>query len=332
MNIFKNNQLVCGVLSNSVGSVLSCNQWRALCLLLLLTACSTEKTPFSVDELRGLAPVEVAALRYMKASDEIDLAYRLYAPERPRAVLIFWHGASGHSGVNYPRIGVGLRDRYEIAVITPDRRGHGASSGARGDAPSQEQVFEDVATFVRAARALFPGVPVFLGGHSAGAGLLINYTSYRHAEAVSGLLLLAPKLGFSSQTARKMARPFVRQVKRELFADYANTGNSGNEYAVFFDVSEETRRRFPKFVTAITVNMANATTPMSPGYQLRRIDTPAVVWIGDQDEAFEPWKLIHFVNENNPSIETHVIPNETHLSIAARRADLLGEWITKRLK
>ena len=80
------------------------------------------------------------------ASDNTKLAYREYVPEEISAVLLFYHGGGAHSGVNsgYEHIGNGLSSRFNIAVITPDIRGHGDSEGERGDTPSTEQVFDDV--------------------------------------------------------------------------------------------------------------------------------------------------------------------------------------------
>lgn len=286
---------------------------------------------FSTAELRQAKPVVIPEVKYINATDGIKLAYREYVPEELSAVMIFYHGATSHSGANYPHIGVGLRDDYNVLTITPDRRGHGVSEGPRGDAPTTEQMYEDINTFIKLANHQYPNIPVFLGGHSAGAGMLINYNSYIKNEPVAGYAFVAPKLGFRSETGRSLKSPFVTDVKRDLFIEHARTGGSGNEKAIFFNVSDETLKRFPNFVTAITVNMANATTPMSSGYQLSRLESPAAVWIGSEDEVFDPEKLIGFVNENNPEIETHLIDGDKHLSIVLNSARYIGLWIHQQV-
>merc|ERR1711862_115819 len=85
---------------------------------------------------------------------------------------------------------------------TPDLRGHGNSGGRRGDSPSSEQVFEDVNSVFEHVLAQMGdlNLPVYLGGHSSGAGLVLNYatkttmaSTFKHQ--VSGYILVAPQLG-----------------------------------------------------------------------------------------------------------------------------------------
>lgn len=92
---------------------------------------------------------------------------------------IFYHGGGAHSGAGYAHLAAGLRDGSGVAVYTPDIRGHGHSQGERGDAPSTEQLFRDVDGFVDLVRGAHPDRPLFVGGHSSGAGLVLNYATWR---------------------------------------------------------------------------------------------------------------------------------------------------------
>ena len=94
--------------------------------------------PFSMQELSQAGTGDLAASQTLRASDDIALAYRAYLPAEPTAVVVFYHGGGAHSGAGYAHLAAGLRDGPQVAVYTPDIRGHGESAGERGDAPSRE--------------------------------------------------------------------------------------------------------------------------------------------------------------------------------------------------
>ena len=289
---------------------------------------SSEKgSPFSFEELRNAERVFVPPLQYLKAGDDVTLAYRAYIPSEISAVLIFYHGAGAHSGVTYPYIGDGLSKHFNIAVYTPDMRGHGFSGGERGDAPSSEQVLDDISTFIRSVRAKHPGKALFLGGHSAGCGLVLNYSDIKKPEKVEGYVFLSPYLGFRSKTDRENnPHPFAT-AKEELFVKHALHGTEGHSKAVFYHYPEEVLEANPEMVTAITVNLSNAVTPSSPWMQILSLNAPLAMWIGENDEAFDPDKVVAFIKSSKPESELTILKDESHLSIILNAARYLGPWI-----
>ena len=100
--------------------------------------------PFSLQELTAAGRNGLVAVSSVAASDDVTLSYRPYLPETPSASVIFYHGGGAHSGAGYHHLGIGLRDAFNLAVYMPDLRGHGASGGARGDAPRPQQVWRDI--------------------------------------------------------------------------------------------------------------------------------------------------------------------------------------------
>jgi pimeloyl-ACP methyl ester carboxylesterase len=58
----------------------------------------------------------------------------------PQCVLIFYHGG-GANMVGYGGLAHTLRQTAPVAVLTPDIRGHGRSSGPRGFAPTPDLVW-----------------------------------------------------------------------------------------------------------------------------------------------------------------------------------------------
>jgi acylglycerol lipase len=288
-----------------------------ICLSSARSENNTKDAPFSSEEISSAEKGFTPSLQFLEASDNIKLAYREYIPKQITAVLLFYHG---------------LSNRFNIAVFTPDIRGHGDSGGERGDAPSTQQVFDDVGLFIQHIRMKYPGKALFLGGHSSGAGLTLNYSNSMKREKVQGYLFLSPQLGFRSRTERRNnPNPFAT-VKNNLFMENAMHGTHGNSKAVFFNYSEKTLKKDPKLITAITVNMANALTPTAPAMQIQTLDLPLAVWIGEEDELLDAVKVTSFVKKNNPAAYTKIIEKEKHLSILLTASDPIGAWIHDIIK
>ena len=240
----------------------------------------------------------LAGPEFLTASDDVALAYRRYAPIDPRAVLLFYHGGGAHSGAGYQFLGHGLQTEYDIAVYMPDIRGHGASGGPRGDAPGPRQVWDDITTFIKHVRAVHPQLPLFLGGHSSGAALALNYASQADHEPVAGYVFLSPQLGSRAHIDRPaLAAPFAT-VDGSAFAAHAMSGGAthGHDYAVKFNYPAEALAADPGLVAAITVNMSNALMPAAPDRQFAALDRPFGLWIGAEDELFLPDKVLAFAD------------------------------------
>ena len=286
---------------------------------------------FSFEELLSAEKVPVPSLQYIESSDKTRLAFREYVPQKIDAILLFYHGGGTYSTGGYEFIGDKLSKQYDILVITPDIRGHGESSGERGDAPSVEQVFDDIGVIIRHIRMQYPNRAVFLGGHSSGCGLILNYSSFKKREKVKGYLFLTPNLGFRSKTEiENNPNPFAT-AKTNLFIKNAMYGTHGHSQAVFFNYSEEILKS-SKNIAAITVNMANAQTPFSPEEQLQELNLPVAVWIGENDEVLDATKVSVFFKENNPKSSRKIIEKEKHLSILITASNYLGPWLQKMVQ
>lgn len=283
---------------------------------------------FSFVELQNAAEVIIPELQYLNSNDLVKMAYHEYIPEQIDAVLIFYHGGGAYSEAGYQHIGSGLSKDYNILVVTPDLRGHGDSEGDQGDAPSIEQVFEDVTNFITFFKEKYPDKELFLGGHSSGAGLVLNYSSWKKREEVGGYLFLSPQLGFRSKTQKK-ENTFATAIE-ELFVSNSMSGTDGNSMAVFFNYPEEVLKQ-TKNIGSITVNMANAITPEAPARQIKKLDQPAAVWIGEYDEVFHAEKVIALFEKKNPEVYTELLEGEKHLSILLTAADYLGIWLQGEL-
>lgn len=302
------------------------------------THTQTEEQFFSMTEIKNATKKELRPLEYVQASDATSLAFRSYLPQDAKALLIFYHGAGAHNGLSYYHLGLGLRDEFQVAVYMPDIRGHGNSGGERGDTPNVDQVWSDVNTLVERARAQYPDLPIFIGGHSGGAGLALNYSSWDQRAAIDGYVFLAPYFGFRSNTEydKSENRFEFTTVKTSDFIENAMSGGKllGHSKAVTFHYPDSVLEQHPEIVTFNTVNMSNAVTPFSPGTQLRELQNFGL-WIGKEDEAFDPLKVMNFAESNsddNANKEIEVIEGENHFSIILRASKLIGPWITRSVE
>jgi pimeloyl-ACP methyl ester carboxylesterase len=289
--------------------------------------------PFSLAELVAAGTSNVEPLQTLSADDGIMLAYRAYVPAAPSAVLVFYHGGGAHSGAGYAHLAAGLRDR-SIAVYTPDLRGHGASGGDRGDAPSAEQLWRDFRTLIDFAAAEHPELPVFAGGHSSGAGLTLNYASWPERTPVSGYVFLSPQLGHRSETARpaEPTRQGFVEVSVLPFVVNGVTGGwlMGHSRAVVFHYPPAALESDPGLVTWNTVNLANGITPQAPGDQFAALDRPFGLWIGANDEIFLPERVVAFgelANGVSDASTAAIVPDQNHLGILVRAAEQIGPWL-----
>lgn len=111
---------------------------------------------------------------------------RKWQPEgAPRAVVVISHGFNSHSG---QYIGVG--EQFAAAGLVTyalDHRGRGQSEGERFYVDKFTDFTGDLATFISAAKAENPGLPVFLLGHSAGGVIACGYT-LEHQDQIDGLI------------------------------------------------------------------------------------------------------------------------------------------------
>lgn len=275
------------------------------------------------------------AVGYVTATDGVRLAYYAYIPKNPIATLIFYHGSGANSAAGYLPIGQELRDKYSIATYLVDIRGHGMSEGPRGDAPNPQQVWQDVGTIVQFVQSQHPSLPLLLGGHSAGVGVILNSLSYTE-KYVSGYVFLAPDFGLKSDTEQVTGASNFASVCLRAFIVNAITHGvlSGHERAVRFAYAPEDVKS-AGLVPYYTVNMAIAQNPSAASQDLASLDKPFGLWIGSNDEVFNPSKVVAYAQQASKVIEhsqVEIVPGQNHLGILDDAASLIGDWITNFLK
>ena len=105
--------------------------------------------------------------------------------KKARAVVVIVHGVNSHSGQYGWTIQQLVAAGY--AVYALDHRGRGKSDGERFYVEKISDYVDDVATFITAAKAKEPGLPVYVLGHSAGGVISCTYALDHQAE-IAGLI------------------------------------------------------------------------------------------------------------------------------------------------
>lgn len=306
-----------------------------------MTAVATQfsNQPFSFTEI--LSPTnepDKHELVKVMASDGVELSIKIYEPSKPSATpisLLFYHGGGAYSGGGYQHLAKGLSEKYGITVYLPDIRGHGISGGARGDAPSKEQVWRDIDTALGFVAKRQEAGKIYLGGHSSGGGLVVNYAREKNnpkVDMLDGYILVSPELGYLSGTARPDRKEFA---KANILAFIANGifGVLGHNKAVQFAYPDELLEADKGLVNFNTVNMANAITPEAPKEQLESMTAegakPVGLWVGADDELFVAEKVADFVPTSSQNIG-EVLPEKNHLGILVQIHEQIGPWISEQ--
>lgn len=93
--------------------------------------------------------------------------------DRSRSVVCLVHGIGEHAG-RYDRIGEAFKESG-IALVGMDLRGHGLSSGKRGHTSPRKSILMDIDGLIEFCRREYPGIPLFLYGHSMGGNIALDY-------------------------------------------------------------------------------------------------------------------------------------------------------------
>lgn len=133
-----------------------------------------------------------------KSRDGLQLYARSWTPEeQPKAVVCLIHGHGEHV-TRYDHVGVAYA-AAGYAMQGFDLRGHGQSEGPRGYTPSYEALLADINDFLADARQRYPGLPVFLHGHSMGGNQVLNYCLLNPNTGLRGAIVTSPWLQLVSK-------------------------------------------------------------------------------------------------------------------------------------
>ena len=114
--------------------------------------------------------------------------------ENARAIIIMVHGIGEHIQ-RYSYL-ADLFMKEGIAFTGVDLPGHGRSDGRRGNIKSYKLLEEMITIMIDSCRKTFPGIPVYLYGHSLGGGIVLDYI-LRVNPRIKGAIVTSPWLRLS---------------------------------------------------------------------------------------------------------------------------------------
>lgn len=129
-------------------------------------------------------------LARLKCSDKIERTIHIWEPAQPRAVILAIHGGMAHAG-DYVTPALYFREKG-FATVSYDMCGH--DNKKRVDIPGFHSFLEDGELFLQWVKRHYPGLPVFVMGHSMGA-LIATHLGLDHFPrdpAIKGFILSSP--------------------------------------------------------------------------------------------------------------------------------------------
>jgi alpha-beta hydrolase superfamily lysophospholipase len=160
----------------------------------------------------------------LKTANGTPIFTQTWAPAQACAVAIQCHGLGEHSG-RYGHVAAHFSN-IGVALIGYDHTGHGKSGGNRGHVPTYAQLMEELDLVFALAQKSFPGLPLFLYGHSWGGNIALNYL-LRQQPPVKAAIITSPWL-LLPQKPPALQVFFGKLIKSIIPGLAQNTGLAAN--------------------------------------------------------------------------------------------------------
>lgn len=152
-------------------------------------------------------------------SGDLKLMAAVMAPEHPQAAVVFVHGMAEHKERYYPFMN--YLCELGFACVIYDQRGHGATARTPDELGyfgkgGVKNLVEDTRTVVRWTREQFPGLKVFLFGHSMGSMVARNFAKKYDAE-IDGLVVCGSPSNTSAAGLGILTTRIIQLFKGDRF-------------------------------------------------------------------------------------------------------------------
>jgi len=246
--------------------------------------------------------------------------------------LILIHGSGAYGG-RFETMKKNLC-RMGIEVIAPDLRGHGRNPERRGDIDYLGQLDDDLRDLIRQLKNKNPSSRIILGGHSAGGAFVLKFAKNNH-QLLSGVLLLAPYLGWAAPTT-KQDRTDIRSNRKmimllEILTRFGITWFNGIKVIHFDRIPEQSPEAHTfSYSFRMLRDLMFGDSP-SELKELARVNLPLLLLVGEEDQAFFPDKYSESVLPYQPNAEIFIIEGCDHSNLldSVKAKNIIGEWILK---
>lgn len=135
--------------------------------------------------------------------------------ENMRAGIILVHGIGEH--IQRYNHWIGKLIGKGFGVVGVDLPGHGKSDGKRGKLNSYSLTDEMLNLLITEFKKTFPGIPVFLYGHSLGGGIVLQYILKKN-PVIKGAVVTSPwlRLAFDPTRIQKILAGLMKSLYPSL--------------------------------------------------------------------------------------------------------------------
>jgi pimeloyl-ACP methyl ester carboxylesterase len=279
---------------------------------------------------------ELPQLGEYTARDGATLPVRHYPVEHPASsdrVLLLIHGSGYHSRYLMP-LAKRIAASGAAQVYTPDLRGHGSSPARRGDIDYVDQLEDDLVDLMAHIRESNAGARIFVGGHSSGGGLALRFAGRTRGSESAGFVLLSPFLCHDAPTSRSnaggWAKPKVLRIVALTILNSMGVSRFDDTVVIEFFMPEEVRDDTETL--AYTHRLNKGLAPRDYESDLEAIETPLLVLVGDDDEAFIAEKFPETISRHAPGAVVEVVADASHMGIVVGEAsaEILIRWFESR--
>jgi alpha-beta hydrolase superfamily lysophospholipase len=148
------------------------------------------------------------------STDGVQLVYREWLADTPRASIVIVHGLGEHGG-RYAHLAMRL-NALGFNVRAHDQRGHGRSQGARGALAHSDDLLSDLKLVTDDFTRQQKSVP-FMLGHSMG-GLVAARFATLQLSPVRALVLSSPALAFHLSSSQRTLLAIASRIAPSLKA------------------------------------------------------------------------------------------------------------------
>jgi alpha-beta hydrolase superfamily lysophospholipase len=195
------------------------------------------------------------------------------------------HGIGEHAGRYSQWIEMFREENYSFLSL--DLPGHGRSEGKRGKIRSFVVIHEVIDILIKISRNTFPGIPLYLYGHSMGGGMVLEYV-LRFNPMIKAVIATSPwlKLSFEPPAIKAVAAMLASKVIPGFVqASGLNTGYLSHDASVI-----EVYKSDPLVHDKISVGLFAAATNAAK-FSLAnasKLKIPALILHGSDDMICSP--------------------------------------------
>lgn len=298
-------------------------------LLMGLTACTQPVVQAFLE--RTEAPSLEEGI--LKVGDGTLLPLRSWLPTKdPTAVIIALHGFNDYSKA-FESAGTFLRARG-IALYAYDQRGFGANTENRGIWGGEENLTEDATELVKAVRAKYPELPVYLLGESMGGAVVINTMLSDHAPEVDGIILSAPAV-WGDDTMNSFYRSTLWLLAHTV-PDECVSGDgldiiASDNFPMLREMAQD-----PLIIKKTRIDAVYGIVQlMDKAYQgLDKIKVPVLLLYGEKDQVIPKHPIANAIKKLEAPYTLALYPDGYHMLLRDLKGDAvlydISQWMANR--